>query len=148
MTDVHDPATRSRNMAAIRSRDTKPELAVRHALHRRGLRYRLHAQLPGHPDMVFTKYRAVIFVHGCFFHRHECDTFRWPETRAEFWRAKIEGNAARDRRTQAALHTAGWRVGVVWECALRGKAGGQVEQIAERLEGWLRGVRIGIEICA
>ena len=122
MTDVHDPATRSRNMAAVRARDTKPELMIRRALHGAGLRYRLNVRdLPGNPDIVLPRYRAVVFVHGCFWHRHECDLFRWPESRTEFWRKKLDANAARDVNAADALEEAGWRQAVIWECALKGR---------------------------
>lgn len=120
MADVVAPAVRSRMMAGIRGRDTRPELLLRRALHARGLRYRLHDQrLPGRPDMVFPKWKAVVFVHGCFWHGHGCRLFKWPATRAEWWREKIEANIARDARDVAALEAAGWRVLTVWECGLR-----------------------------
>ena len=110
-------ASRSRNMSAIRSRDTKPEMVVRRFLHGRGLRFRLHAdRLPGKPDLVFKKYNCVVFVHGCFWHHHGCANSVWPKTRREFWRAKIMGNVRRDRRTSKQLAQLGWRVFEVWEC--------------------------------
>ena len=109
-------------MSRIRSKDTKPEMLMRHGLHRRGLRYRLHAAgIPGKPDMVFPKHLAVVFVHGCFWHGHRCSLFKWPKTRATFWKTKINRNMERDREVRAALKTAEWRVIVIWECALRGK---------------------------
>lgn len=107
-------------MAAIRSKNTKPELLVRQSLHAAGYRYTLHNRtLPGRPDIVLPKHNAAILINGCFFHGHECEKFRWPATRAEFWREKIDGNRARDRRNVALLREAGWRVLVVWECAIR-----------------------------
>ena len=110
-------ASRSRNMAAVRSRDTKPEMVVRRFLHARGLRFRLHAVgLPGKPDLVFKKYNCVVFVHGCFWHHHGCGNSVWPKTRREFWRAKIMGNVRRDRRTTKMLTHLGWRVFDIWEC--------------------------------
>ena len=109
-------------MAAIKSSHTKPEIQVRKAMHAAGLRFRLHVRdLPGKPDLVFPKYNAVIFVNGCFWHHHDCHLFKWPRTRKEFWRAKIDRNAANDERAKAALSDAGWRVATVWECALKGK---------------------------
>lgn len=109
-------------MAAIRGRDTKPELIVRRALHAAGLRFRLHRKdLPGRPDIVLPKYRTVIFVHGCFWHHHNCKYFVWPKTRAEFWRQKILTNQKRDRIVQRSLASAGWRVVVVWECRCSGE---------------------------
>ena len=120
LADVHDRQTRSRNMAAIRGKDTKPELLIRRSLHARGFRYRLHDRnLPGRPDLVFPKYCAVLFVNGCFWHGHDCPMFRWPQTRPEFWREKISGNISRDIRNEEALVAQGWRVGVIWECALK-----------------------------
>lgn len=119
--DVVDPLTRSRMMSGIRGKDTKPELAVRRYLHAAGFRYRLHASdLPGRPDLVFPRYRTVVFVHGCFWHAHSgCRYFKLPGTRTDFWTTKLAANAARDKRDIAALHAGGWRVAVVWECALR-----------------------------
>lgn len=107
-------------MAAIRGRDTKPELMVRRFLFGRGFRYRLnHPRLPGHPDLVLRKYRTVIFVNGCFWHGHEgCAKFRLPKTNAEFWKAKIERNRARDAREQQELAALGWHCITVWECRL------------------------------
>lgn len=112
--------TRSRNMAAIRGKDTTPELAVRRMLHAMGLRFRLHRKdLPGCPDIVLPRHRTVVFVHGCFWHRHECCRYTTtPKTRQEFWLAKFESTVLRDRRNQAELKQLGWRVLVVWECEL------------------------------
>jgi DNA mismatch endonuclease (patch repair protein) len=120
MTDVHTPEVRSKNMRAIRSGNTKPELLVRKALHAAGYRFRLHsAGLPGKPDIVLPKYRTVIFVHGCFWHGHDCKYFKLPKTRPEFWSAKIEANRARDARNIAELQQSGWRIILIWECAIR-----------------------------
>lgn len=124
MVDVVDSATRSRMMAGIQSRDTKPELLVRKYLHGRGLRYRLHAkELPGKPDLVFPKYRTVVFVHGCFWHQHaSCKYAVQPQTRSEFWGQKLSENVKRDSYQIEALKEMGWRVIVVWECELRDEA--------------------------
>jgi DNA mismatch endonuclease (patch repair protein) len=139
VTDVHDPATRSRNMAAVRARDTKPELMIRKALHGAGLRYRLNVRdLPGKPDIVLPRYRAVVFVHGCFWHRHKCDLFRWPESRTEFWREKLDANAARDVKAADALEEAGWRQAVIWECALKGRKKRDFQDTMQRLIAWIR----------
>lgn len=109
-------------MAGIGSSDTKPEMQIRRGLHALGWRYRLHVRrLPGTPDLVFPGRRAVLFVHGCFWHGHDCALFRWPTTREEFWRNKISGNIARDMRGRQQLFDMGWRVLDVWECTLRGK---------------------------
>lgn len=109
-------------MSRIRGKDTRPELAVRSALWAAGLRYRLHdKRLPGHPDVVFPGRRAVVFVHGCFWHCHEgCGNFRIPKTRADWWAAKLARNKARDAEVRAALVAAGWRVIVIWECEVTG----------------------------
>ena len=137
MADTVDRATRSRIMAGVRSRDTRPEIVLRRALHARGLRFRLHdRRLPGTPDVVFPRFGAVCFVHGCFWHRHEgCRYATMPMTREAFWLEKFEANVERDRRKRRELRQAGWRVAVVWECELRREASG----IAERVERWLRG---------
>ena len=109
-------------MAGIGSKDTKPEIIVRKAMHSSGFRYRLHVKgLPGKPDLVFQKYNAVIFVNGCFWHGHDCHLFKWPKTRSDFWKQKIEGNIARDQRTSSELLATGWRVMTIWECALKGR---------------------------
>lgn len=140
MVDVVDPATRSRMMAGIRGRDTRPERELRRALHKLGFRYRLHCRdLPGKPDLVFPKYGAVVLVHGCFWHRHEgCRFTTTPATRPDFWMRKFEGNVARDRRNVDALRRAGWRVKVVWECEIKSRG---VDQVAARVATWLRGSR-------
>lgn len=121
MVDVVDSATRSRMMSGIRGKDTKPELLIRKYLHARGLRFRLHVKdLPGKPDMVFPKYRTVVFVHGCFWHRHAgCKYATTPSNRADFWENKLSDNVARDQYQLAALNELGWHVVVVWECELR-----------------------------
>jgi DNA mismatch endonuclease (patch repair protein) len=148
MADVVDSATRSRMMSGIRGRDTRPEILIRGLLHRQGLRFRLHARdLPGKPDIVLPRYRAAVFVHGCFWHGHGCPLFKWPATRQGFWREKIGKNQANDQRVVDALLAGGWRVGVVWECALRG-AGKDVEGLARRLADWIRGDSPLIEIAS
>lgn len=120
MTDVHSPAIRSKNMRAIRSADTKPELLIRKGLHAAGLRYRLGgAGLPGRPDLVLPKHKTVIFVHGCFWHGHDCKFFKVPQTRREFWLQKIDANKTRDKSSIARLLELGWNVIVLWECLTR-----------------------------
>ncbi|MHA7872696.1 MAG: very short patch repair endonuclease [Hyphococcus sp.] len=120
-TDVFTPDKRSAVMRAVKSSDTKPERALRKALHALGYRYRLHVKgLPGKPDLVFPKYRTVIFVHGCFWHGHDCKRgARTPKSNASYWRDKIAGNKARDERNAAALRALGWRVVTVWECEIK-----------------------------
>lgn len=118
---------RRRNMAAVRAQDTKPELIVRRHLHAAGFRFRLHRRdILGHPDIVLPKFRAVVFVHGCFWHGHDCRYFRWPATRSEFWRKKIGANAARDEMVRRELTDDGWRVFSIWECTTR------INDLAER----------------
>lgn len=120
MTDVVDAATRSRMMKGIGPANTRPELTVRKALHKAGFRFRLHCKdLPGKPDLVLPRYRSVIFVHGCFWHMHDCRYFKLPSTRRDFWTQKLGGNRERDERKQRLLEEAGWHVLVVWECEIR-----------------------------
>jgi DNA mismatch endonuclease (patch repair protein) len=117
--DIMSRAKRSALMGRIRGRDTGPEMTVRRLLHAMRYRFRLHARdLPGKPDIVFRTRRVAIFVHGCFWHRHDCGLAYIPKTRAEFWQSKFEGNVTRDRRTEHELEAAGWRVVIVWECEL------------------------------
>jgi len=119
--DVLTPAQRHHNMGRIKGKDTKPEMLIRRGLHARGLRFRLHDRsLPGSPDLVFPKYRAAVFVHGCFWHFHGCALSKLPTTRQDFWQTKLTTNAQRDRKAIEALGIDGWRVLVIWECAVRG----------------------------
>src|ERR1700749_4157220 len=121
MTDVLTPQQRRLNMSRIRGRDTKPELLLRRGLHSRGHRFRVQRDdLPGRPDLVFPRFNAVVFVHGCFWHGHRCPMFTLPATRTRFWRNKIATNVRRDHTVQSKLALEGWRVMTVWECALRG----------------------------
>ena len=138
-TDVLTPEQRRLVMSRIRGKDTRPELLMRRGLHRRGLRYRLHgADMPGKPDIVFPKYRTVIFVHGCFWHGHGCSLFRWPKTRAAFWKAKINRNMDRDRAVLVALKADRWRTLVVWECALRGRHSRSISDVLSDAEAFIR----------
>jgi DNA mismatch endonuclease (patch repair protein) len=134
MVDVHTREQRSRNMAAIRGRDTKPEIRVRTLLHSLGYRFRLHRKdLPGKPDIVLPKHGAVIFVHGCFWHCHRCRFGRvQPTTRAEFWTSKRQSNVDRDHRNKKALRKLGWRIMVIWECEVKA-----TEKIKVRLSRFL-----------
>ena len=146
MADVVDPATRSRMMSGIRGKNTRPELLIRKALHARGFRYRLHCDLPGKPDICLPKHRAVIFVHGCFWHGHGCHLFKWPKTRPEFWRAKIDRNCQVDRAAEERLLEGGWRVAIVWECALKGRERRLLPDLIDQLAEWLQGSRTKLEI--
>lgn len=141
--DVVDNKTRSRMMAGIKGRNTAPELALRKEMHARGYRFRLHARLPGIPDLVFPKYRAAVFVHGCFWHRHRgCYFTTTPSSNVPFWIAKFEGNVLRDARNMAKLHETGWRTAIVWECEVRDGVG----KTASQLSRWLMSNLEEIEI--
>lgn len=124
-------------MSGIRGKNTKPELLIRKALHARGFRYRLHCDLPGKPDICLPKHRAVIFVHGCFWHGHDCHLFKWPKTRPEFWQAKIARNREVDGLAEARLLADGWRVATVWECAIKGRHRLQLPDVLDTLQAWL-----------
>ena len=144
--DVHSEKIRSKNMSAIRSQNTKPELKLRHALHKMGFRYRLYSnKIIGKPDMVFKRFNAVVFVNGCFWHKHDCSNFQLPKSRVEFWQKKLEGNKSRDQNVLSVLQSEGWRIAVVWECALKGR--GQPEKIiAGKVANWLQGRDSFIEL--
>lgn len=147
MADVVSSDVRSRMMAGIRGVNTKPELLLRKGLHRRGFRFRLHDKtLPGRPDIVLPRYRAIVFAHGCFWHGHNCHLFKWPSTRKEFWRAKIVRNRVVDARSEAALAEAGWRQAVVWECALKGRTRLILEDVISTCEKWLTSDQPRLEI--
>jgi DNA mismatch endonuclease (patch repair protein) len=126
-------------MAGIRATNTRPEMILRRGLHHAGFRFRLHVRtLPSKPDLVFPGRRAVLFAHGCFWHGHDCHLFKWPKSRVDFWRAKIERNRVVDARTAEALKAGGWRAGVVWECALKGRSRPAFGDVIDRCAGWLR----------
>lgn len=126
-------------MAAIRSINTKPEVQIRKAMHAAGLRYRLHVRsLPGKPDLVFPRWRAAVFINGCFWHQHDCHLFKWPATREEFWRTKIGRNVENDARAVKALQDAGWRVATIWECAVKGRTRLNPSEAMQRLANWIR----------
>lgn len=146
MTDVVNKTTRSRMMAGIKGKNTLPERVLRQAMHKRGLRFRLHVkELPGQPDLLFPRYKAAVFVHGCFWHRHRnCRYATTPATRTEFWQTKFASNVARDGVSTTALINNGWRVAIVWECSLRGSV--DIQQTADELAKWLVSEAIRIEI--
>lgn len=126
-------------MSGIRGKNTQPEKVIRQGLHRRGFRFRLHrSDLLGKPDLIFPKYRAVLFVHGCFWHGHGCHLFKWPKSREEFWRTKIRQTCERDKTVLAKLRENGWRIGEVWECALKGPTRLPVAEVLDRCDTWLR----------
>ncbi|OMG56599.1 very short patch repair endonuclease [Azonexus hydrophilus] len=147
MADIVSPDIRSRMMTGIKGKNTRPEIAVRKEMFRRGFRYRLHAkELPGKPDIVFPRFRAVVFVHGCFWHGHDCHLFRLPSTRPEFWKTKIDRNRQNDAKSIEALLSSGWRVAVIWECSTRGKKESGLLSVADELQSWLKGVGKTLDI--
>lgn len=147
MADRLTPEQRRLNMRRVRAKDTKPELTVRRLLHAQGLRFRLHRRdLPGNPDIVLPRHRAVLFVHGCFWHGHGCSLFRMPETRQEFWSAKIADNRRRDRNAIEALAAADWRSLWVWECALRGRYRLTAAELSDAMSAFVRSDAGFIEI--
>ena len=130
-------------MSSIRGKNTKPELTLRKGLFALGYRYRLHAKLPGKPDILLPKHRAAIFVHGCFWHRHHgCRYATTPKTRTAFWKDKFDTNCARDRRNQTALQALGWRVAVVWECEIRRDP----EAAIGSVDSWLQSNEVFLEV--
>lgn len=147
MADIVPADMRSRMMSGIKGKNTKPEMTIRRALHNSGFRYRLHVkELPGKPDIVFPRWRAVIFIHGCFWHGHDCHLFRLPKTRTQFWLKKINGNVSRDSDVQQRLLEEDWRVATVWECSMRGTTKHQIPDIVGELNGWLKSSRPLLEI--
>ena len=139
MADVHSKETRSYNMSRIKGKDTKPEEIVRKYLFSKGFRYRKNdKRLPGTPDIVLPKYRTVIFVNGCFWHKHEgCKYFVWPKSNVDFWRNKINGNVTRDEKVYKQLSNMGWHIIVVWECELKKNAiNNRLDKLAEEITNW------------
>lgn len=140
MTDIVDPETRSRMMSGIRGKNTKIEVLVRKGLFARGFRYRINdKKLPGRPDIVLPKYKAVIFTHGCFWHGHDCSLFRLPATNREFWENKIQGNIRRDEEVKSLLLKKDWRIFSIWECTLRGKNKKSLDLVLDVVEEWIKG---------
>jgi len=148
MPDNLTPEQRSIRMAAIHSRDTKPELLVRKALFARGFRYRVAPKaLKGRPDLVFPKHKAVIFVHGCFWHGHWCPAYRQPKSNGFFWAEKVHRNKVRDHDDVARLLAQGWRVAIVWECAIKGpKKADLLPATIATLQAWLTGSETELEL--
>lgn len=138
--DTVDTQTRSKIMASVGQKDTGAELLLRRSLHKLGMRYRLHDRaLPGSPDLVFPRFGAVAFVHGCYWHSHSCYRATVPKTRREFWTAKFQTNRARDQRNVDVLLADSWRVLTIWECALMGKHAKGAEAVALEVRAWLLG---------
>ena len=147
MADIVSKKKRSMMMSGIQGKDTKPELKIRSALHKLGYRYKLHDKhLPGKPDLVFPKYKAVIFINGCFWHLHDCHLFKWPSTRNEFWREKLTGNKERDENNLQILKEKGWRTLIIWECALKGKHKLSFNTTITSVSEWLKNFDHHIEI--
>lgn len=140
MTDIVDSETRSRMMAGIRSKGTRPETLVRSMLHRRGLRFaRTCSGLPGRPDVVLPRWRVAVFVNGCFWHMHECRLFRMPRSNQEFWERKLSANRMRDVKNIHELLVGGWKVLTIWECSVRGADSmRQLESNMDRVAAWIR----------
>ena len=138
MADVLSPERRSYAMSRIKGKDTRPELTVRRILHAAGFRYRLHAKdLPGRPDIVLRSRKTLVFVNGCFWHGHDCHGTRLPKSNRRFWNAKIKANMARDARNLAECRRLGWRVLVVWECALRGRGRWSEAWLSREVTAWV-----------
>lgn len=139
MTDTVDTKTRSRIMSRVRNKNTAIEQAVRKALFAKGFRYKINDKtLPGSPDIVLPKYKAVIFVHGCFWHGHKCPRGKLPKSRVKYWKQKITTNQVRDNKDINKLINFGWRVAIVWECSLKGKNRLGVIEVSNIIERWLR----------
>lgn len=138
MADTVSPEVRSRIMSAVKGKDTSLELAIRRGLHALGFRYSLHSnRFPGRPDIVLTKHRAVIWVHGCYWHGHDCGGAKLPSSNEGYWHPKIARTRERDARNAAAVEAAGWRHLTVWECALRGRRAPGLARILEATQSWI-----------
>jgi len=139
MTDVHTKKIRSKNMAAIKGKNTKPEIKIAEALRERKIKFKVHVkELPGNPDFVLKDFGTVIFVQGCFWHEHHCNLFHWPKTRKKFWKEKIHKNLLRDKRNEGLLKQEGWWVLKIWECALKGKKKMDFDVLMDKVEHWIR----------
>ena len=141
MTDIVDSVTRSRMMARIKGKNTKPEIEIRKRMFALGYRYRLHdTKFPGKPDLVLPQYNAIIFFNGCFWHAHDCKLFKWPSTRKEFWTRKLKGNKKKDKENIEALKRLRWRILIIWECAYRStskKDWDKIDGIVAKAIKWL-----------
>lgn len=148
MSDIVDQLKRKEMMAGIRNKNTQPEMVIRKGLFAKGYRYRLHKKgLVGKPDMILPKYRAAIFINGCFWHCHDCHLFKWPQTRKEFWENKILSNKARDEVNKISLMQSGWRILIVWECALKGKTKLDLVRLIDEIESWIVSNSDYVTIC-
>ena len=147
MTDNISPEKRSEVMSRVRSKDTTPELLIRKGLHAQGFRYRLHAKdMPGKPDLVFPRYKSVILIHGCFWHGHSCHLYRFPKSNTDYWKRKIARNITRDVTNRQLLYDKGWRVLIIWECAIKGRERLEFKNVVELAAAWLRSANSITEI--
>ncbi|MDE2856941.1 MAG: DNA mismatch endonuclease Vsr [Chloroflexota bacterium] len=147
MTDTVSAKKRSEVMSRVGSKDTKPELLIRKGLHARGFRYRLHVkELPGKPDLVFPRYKSIIQINGCFWHGHSCDLYRFPKSNTEYWKEKIKRNVERDISNIKFLTDAGWRILIIWECAIKRKARLPMEKVLNIASEWLLSEKPNCEI--
>lgn len=136
--DIVSPRKRSLMMSGIKGKDTAGEIFIRKSLHALGFRYQLHRKdIPGKPDLVFPKFQAVIFINGCFWHAHNCHLFKWPSSRPEFWKEKINSNKTRDAINIEKCTESGWKVLVIWECSLKGKTKRNFNEVIRTTENWL-----------
>ncbi len=146
MVDVVSTKKRSQMMAKIKGKNTKPELLIRKALHKKGFRYKLHDKsISGKPDIIFPKYKSLIFINGCFWHGHDCHLFKWPSSRPEFWKDKITKNKERDRKNYKILSSK-WRILVIWECSLKGKHKITFDELINDVILWLQSEQNNKEI--
>jgi len=147
LTDTVSAKKRSEVMSRVGSKDTKPELLIRKGLHARGFRYRLHVkELPGKPDLVFPRYKSIIQINGCFWHGHSCDLYRFPKSNTEYWKEKIKRNVERDISNIKCLTDAGWRILIIWECAIKRKARLPMEKVLNIASEWLLSEKPNCEI--
>lgn len=150
MVDVVDSSTRSRMMAGIKGKNTRPEIEIRKRLFALGYRYRLHdTKLPGKPDLILPRYNAVIFINGCFWHAHDCSLFKWPSTRKKFWKKKLTRNREKDIENNVVLKELGWRILTIWECSFRGvgkKREKEIDVIIKKTVKWLSSSKRFLEI--
>lgn len=137
--DIVGPEKRSEMMSGIRSKDTKPEIIIRKALYALGFRYRLHNKnIIGKPDLVLKKHNVLIFINGCFWHGHNCHLFKLPKTRTDFWENKIKTNQKRDKKVLTELGKSGWRIAIIWECAIKGKTKMNIDNLVVDLSEWIK----------
>ena len=139
MVDIVEKTKRSQMMSGIKGKNTKPEIIIRKELFKIGFRYKINDPgLPGKPDLVFPKYKAVIFINGCFWHRHNCHLFKWPSSNVEFWHKKINKTVEKDKENIQRLTLSGWRVLEIWECSIKGKTKLCLNEIIDQTVNWIK----------